>query len=673
MKKLFTLIALLATVVSGAWADDYTTYYSNDYEDNVVQWTTNTSGRYTPLIMTDDTKYMSVNQDQRNNNGCTLTSNETNAKVTAGTDFTFICRVKLGASTDQTATAFKIFDASNSTAILTLAEVTKNATSWTINGNSEQKVAVSAGGDKTIAQLSWVKLQITCSGGKTYLTVKDASNAVIGNYDKTVITNTATGGLGKMTFATSRYNANFAIDDILVRSVIDGDVPSTPTYDCTVNYKFNDAVIKTVSGSEYEGTVVNAQSPIVIDGQKYFATSTPLSMTISTNAANNVLDVVLRKADVYNWTAKTSLNTELATGSTVEGDNASYKYAQYINVDGTLYGAAIQSSDPWWGKSFTPTQNNQVETVTYTATDNTNVVFFTETEDIDGAVKITGGNSNIRCSMGACGFYEGELVTLQPGMYTLSTSVWGNTTSPATVITFKAGETTILEQETKGYIQKATSKIFTITEPTAITISGSVNSSNAPKATDYIYIQSIPATVPVTIGADGYATFVAPYPVDFSGNEIEAFAVSAVDATTATLTKVTAVPAGEAVIVKGATGTVNVVASADAITNQMKVAAADIAYSAEAENINYVLAKYEGNVGLYRVTSGTIAKGKGYLPVANPAAEAKGGLKFVIEGVTAADAIEAEAETVKAGKYATPNGIVIVKNGVKYNVAGMMK
>ncbi len=179
-------------------------------------------------------------------------------------------------------------------------------------------------------------------------------------------------------------------------------------------------------------------------------------------------------------------------------------------------------------------------------------------------------------------------------------------------------------------------------------------------------------TTPVTISDAGYATFVTPYAVDFTDNAIEAYAVSAVNANTVTLTKVTQVPAGEAVIVKGESGNVNVIASAEPITNLMKAATTDIACDADATTINYVLANGANGVGLYPVTSGTIAAGKGYLPVPNSVA-VKGGFTFVTDDVTAANVVKAAPAAVKNGKFATAEGIVIVKDGVKYNVAGMKK
>ena len=211
-----TLVALLA-VTTGAWAQAPTIYFQQDYTTETVDWSTGTAGRYTPIV---ENGYLTVTQNQRQNNGTTLTCTATQGKVDAGKDFTMTFNVKLGASTQQTATAFNIYDAANSAPILSFAEGSAGATAWKINGGT-QTATVSAGGGKSLNELSWIFIQVTSiAGGKTYLTLKDDQNNIIDGFDKTEIpTLSVAGGLGKMTFVTSRYSANFAIDNVLVCDV----------------------------------------------------------------------------------------------------------------------------------------------------------------------------------------------------------------------------------------------------------------------------------------------------------------------------------------------------------------------------------------------------------------------------------------------------------------------
>ena len=146
--------------------------------------------------------------------------------------------VKLGASNNRTETAFNIYDGSNSGLILSLAEGSAGATAWIINGGT-QTATVSAGGGKSLNELSWIFVQVTFIAGenaKTYLTLKDEQNNIIDGFDKTEIpTLSVAGGLGKMTFVTSRYLANFAIDNVLVCDVVNDAASTEPDVDVTTN------------------------------------------------------------------------------------------------------------------------------------------------------------------------------------------------------------------------------------------------------------------------------------------------------------------------------------------------------------------------------------------------------------------------------------------------------
>ena len=281
--------------------------YANDYSDGVVTWTTATNGRYTPIIEDD---YLTVDQGSRQNNGTTITSTETEGKVAAGESFTMSFDVKLGASNDQTATAFNIYDAANSAAILSFAEGTKNATAWTINGGT-QTATVSAGGGKEIGALSWISVKVTSiAGGKTYLTLKDADGNIIDGFDKKDIpTLSATGGLGKMNFVTSRYVANFAIDNIVVRDVVESeDIPATPIYTYTVKYVDQDnfEFKEPAKREEYEGVelaITDDDKATVIDGSiKYTYVSDDAAGQTAASDGSTVITVTFSKTIVTDYT-----------------------------------------------------------------------------------------------------------------------------------------------------------------------------------------------------------------------------------------------------------------------------------------------------------------------------------------------------------------------------------
>lgn len=189
------------------------------------------------------------------------------------------------------------------------------------------------------------------------------------------------------------------------------------------------------------------------------------------------------------------------------------------------------------------------------------------------------------------------------------------------------------------------------------------------KVTQAGYISEIvisyEATVPVTIGAAGWATYVTPCAVDFTNNAIEAYAVSAIGAESVTLTRLTTVPANEAIIVKGTTGAVLAIESADAITNLMQKTTEDTT----ADGSQYILANVDGEgiVFAQATESSTIAAGKGYITLpggsANLRMEVEGD-KNAVENVTAVTKSVAPAKLVKNGQ------IFVMKNGRMFNTAG---
>ena len=124
----------------------------------------------------------------------------------------------------------------------------------------------------------------------------------------------------------------------------------------------------------------------------------------------------------------------------------------------------------------------------------------------------------------------------------------------------------------------------------------------------------------VTVGDAKYATYVAPYDVDFTGADVKAFAAT-YDGTYVQLADVTTVPAGTAVVVKAENAGSYAVAKTTGATlgteNELVAATADVA----TDGTQYILAKEGDKVGFYKA-SGTIAAGKGYLVISGNAVKA---------------------------------------------------
>ena len=113
-----------------------------------------------------------------------------------------------------------------------------------------------------------------------------------------------------------------------------------------------------------------------------------------------------------------------------------------------------------------------------------------------------------------------------------------------------------------------------------------------------------------------YATYVAPFDVDFTGSEVRAYAAQTMDGYVH-LEPVTTVPAGEAVVVgadEAGTYTISNTTDANLGKDNDLIAATE---NITTDGTQYILANQNEGVGFYKAT-GTIAAGKGYLVLNAP-------------------------------------------------------
>ena len=129
---------------------------------------------------------------------------------------------------------------------------------------------------------------------------------------------------------------------------------------------------------------------------------------------------------------------------------------------------------------------------------------------------------------------------------------------------------------------------------------------------DFSLEAQVGATVEVSDA--GYATFVAPVDVDFTGAEVTAKAAT-VEGQYVILTDVNTVPAGTAVVVKAAEGTYTVPAITGAALGTANELKASTGEGVETDGTQYILAKVDGKVGFAKAAGGVIAAGKGYLVI----------------------------------------------------------
>ncbi len=359
---------------------------------------------------------------------------------------------------------------------------------------------------------------------------------------------------GDVKFTPARY--------IWINSITVED-PAAGVVDYTVKYVDEDNnEIKTASVySDAPGTAItlneNDKENIVFNGKTYIYKSDDSEGKTVAEDGTTVVTVVFRAADVYNYTVNEVIGEDVkktTEGSADESTELSIPYHQYILQDGVLYEARINGKE--YNHKFTLSQDNQVENISYSASKISDVVYFSEAEDITGATQNNGSNANIRCSDSYGAYFENEatVTTLPAGKYKVCMQVWGNA---GTTFTINAGEETVLTGQTMGYLTSYTSEEFTLTNETAITIPAA--GSNG-KVIDWVYIvKTGDAAVPVdvTIGSTGYATLYYGDRALEVPEGVKAFTYTMTGNTLKENTTYEAgdvIPAGEAVVLNGTAG-----------------------------------------------------------------------------------------------------------------------
>ena len=261
---------------------------------------------------------------------------------------------------------------------------------------------------------------------------------------------------------------------------------------------------------------------------------------------------------IYNYSVVTNLGTTITSGSLSAGESVTFSYPEYILQGDLLNRTSLRNAtgDGYYKYTLTPQQDGEELVIEYEPAIE-DVVYFSEAEDIIGASVNDRNNTDIRCSnaLGAIFPEDVTITTLPAGAYKVGAQVWGNA---GVTFNIKAGEETILEAATVGYLN-AYSAEFVLTEEADIIIPAA--GSNG-KVLDWIYIVRLGdvPTFDVNISSVGYATF---YDSKYSytiptGVTAKTYAL-AEDGITLNESKVygegEVLPADEAVVLEGAQGT----------------------------------------------------------------------------------------------------------------------
>ena len=214
------------------------------------------------------------------------------------------------------------------------------------------------------------------------------------------------------------------------------------------------------------------------------------------NGAGNVngLDYIYIQSRGDSRTYKVTAKSEDGTISEVLADSTGYandksvtaSYPKYKLVDGTLYEAKPNGQE--YRLTFDLEEDRDL-TVDYTKNENlTDIVFYSEAEQIEGLTAVTSGNADVRCSDAQGAFAAADsvkLTTLEAGKYKLAAALFGNAGTTFNIFT---ATDTLLAATTTGSLVVRDS-VFVLKEAADLLIAKAGNGGSSPKLLDYIYIQ----------------------------------------------------------------------------------------------------------------------------------------------------------------------------------------
>ena len=353
---------------------------------------------------------------------------------------------------------------------------------------------------------------------------------------------------------------------------------------------------------------------------------------------------------------------DAVTGICMEKENYAVNVPKVIAKDGAYYVLDNSDSRNNFMETFTMGTSDETQTITYTKDES--IVFF---EDYSGEEKSMASGGSVKPHLSQNKSFT-VCENLPAGLYELSINKFYYGSGGRIENLIIDGNTVAVITRNEG-VQNMT---FNLAAEGKVAIGVGNNTSDC---YDYALIRKTGEAVTaeaVAISDAGYATYVTKYAMDFTASDVEAYAISSIDTENGKvmLEKVTQVPAGEAIIVKGSTASAAICNSAAAIANQLKHSASNIDYPADAADTYYVLAKEGDKVVFAPVTSGTIAAGKGYFTIAKTEAAYAAPLRLTFEPgtPTAVDVVEAASNVTAKAAYniagqrvnANAKGLVIV-------------
>ena len=685
MKKLYTLLVLCLVGVMGAWAEDvYTILYGvATYTDETITGVT----PQTDFTSEDGNTASDVTSADANGDNCT------NAMPIGGS--TLYSSVSFAKSFETAATKGVVHFEANYTATTNGQETWKIVDSNGVeifgttdcgfsNGNATENWGFSNGeslGTGWFRQArkthNRVVLDINLSTKVVSYTVLVSSGA--NSYTTLNGTYNLPSGVSDVKGLTATKQTYYSyMDNVSFYNVYDNAVAEAPY---TINYNYDNATIKTSTGSMAIGGTVSAESPIVIDGVRYYAVD---GATTSKEIVDgeNVLNVTLRLANTYNYTVNAvdgSANVleTLLSGTYTEGDAAiSLFYPRCILSGTNLYTCGTGAIA--YSVTFTPDADNYVKEIAYNSGTVSDVVYYSEGEAVSG---VSVGNNTDRASVGKMGYTGSagtyvEVTSIEIGKYKIYAR-GQNGNSAARAFNFKVGEDIVFT----GSITNGTNKDFESDEvdvAASSTLSFACEGSSA-SGIDYFYlVRTGDLTEQISVNSTGASSYVTTYALDFSEVEgLTALVATAESENSIVLEKVTEVPAGTPIIVRGTPGEtydvpVGTCTEAPAV-NLLSGSPTESKNAGDYSTTVYALKNTDGAFHPVAATV-TIPAKVAYLVSSFSGSASAKAMVVLGEEETAVTAVEAAKETAGSRLYnaagqqvgAGYKGLVIDENGKKY-------
>ena len=395
----------------------------------------------------------------------------------------------------------------------------------------------------------------------------------------------------------------------------------------------------------YDGSAVYAESPFWESATKYYATDDATTM-FTIDSDNKVCKVKVREASTWNWTLKGKCGEidlgAITSGIVTEGEQVNTYWKHMLLYNQKLYKKDMSSNS--FKTSFTPSEDNYVTELDYTATDYDNVIMLIEAEDVATLTIPSTNVAQSNRSSGGNGAYAATDVTLfslPAGSYKFSARAGAYSKG---VFTYGSSALLTVDCNNTSAPSLQSSSEFTLTESTPINVAKYVNITGGGDygCLDYFFVQQTAVNISAVDNL-GY-TFSSTLPLDFSGTSVRAY-IATYDSgnDVIRLTQKTKVPANTGVLIFSDSEltdqSIPVCAeSTDDVTGNKLVAvsSAMTLSAAEGDVENYVLAIEGGKAvfQLVKTNSASMSAGQAYLQIPKRTAEGARSLRIVFDDET---------------------------------------